>query len=31
MAHIVANLPVIKCYVRREFLYDFKKGKKYEK
>lgn len=26
MAHIVANLPPVKCYVRREFLYDFQKG-----
>ena len=26
MAHIVANLPAIKCFVRKEFLYDFEKG-----
>lgn len=26
MAHIVANLPPIRCYVRKEFLYDFQKG-----
>jgi hypothetical protein len=26
MAHIVANLPPVKCYVRREFLYDFETG-----
>ena len=26
MAHIVANLPPVKCFVRREFLYDFQKG-----
>ena len=26
MAHIVANLPAIKCFVRKEFLYDFQKG-----
>jgi hypothetical protein len=26
MAHIVANLPLIKCFVRKEFLYDFKSG-----
>lgn len=26
MAHIVANLPVVKCFVRKEFLYDFEKG-----
>jgi hypothetical protein len=26
MAHLVANLPPIHCYVRREFLYDFQKG-----
>ena len=26
MAHIVANLPPVKCFVRREFLYDFEKG-----
>jgi hypothetical protein len=26
MAHIVANLPPIKCFVRKEFLYDFEKG-----
>jgi len=26
MAHIVANLPPVKCFVRKEFLYDFQKG-----
>ena len=26
MAHIVANLPAVKCFVRKEFLYDFQKG-----
>lgn len=26
MAHILANLPPVKCYVRREFLYDFQQG-----
>lgn len=26
MAHIVANLPPVKCFVRREFLYDFTEG-----
>jgi hypothetical protein len=26
MSHIVANLPPVQCYVRREFLYDFQKG-----
>ncbi len=26
MSHIVANLPPIKCFVRKEFLYDFEKG-----
>ena len=26
MAHIIANLPAVKCFVRREFLYDFEKG-----
>jgi len=26
MAHMVANLPPIHCYIRREFLYDFEKG-----
>ena len=26
MAFLVANLPPIHCYVRREFLYDFEKG-----
>jgi hypothetical protein len=26
MAHIVANLPPVKCFIRREFLYDFQKG-----
>ena len=26
MAHLVANLPPIHCFVRREFLYDFKSG-----
>ena len=23
MAHIIANLPPVKCFVRKEFLYDF--------
>jgi hypothetical protein len=26
MAHIVANLPPVNCYIRKEFLYDFEKG-----
>ena len=26
MAHIIANLPPVKCFVRKEFLYDFEKG-----
>lgn len=26
MAHIVANLPPVRCFVRKEFLYDFEKG-----
>lgn len=26
MAHILANLPPVKCFVRKEFLYDFEKG-----
>lgn len=26
MSHIVANLPAVKCFVRREFLYDFASG-----
>jgi hypothetical protein len=26
MSHIVANLPPVKCFVRREFLYDFEQG-----
>lgn len=26
MSHIIANLPPIKCFVRREFLYNFEKG-----
>lgn len=26
MSHIVANLPAVKCFVRREFLYDFESG-----
>ena len=26
MAHIVANLPPVRCFVRKEFLYDFQKG-----
>jgi hypothetical protein len=26
MAHIVANLPAVRCFVRKEFLYDFQKG-----
>lgn len=26
MAHIVANLPPVKCFIRKEFLYDFEKG-----
>lgn len=31
MAHLVANLPPIHCFVRKEFLYDFTKGhKEYE-
>jgi hypothetical protein len=25
MAHIVANLPAVKCFVRKEFLYDFQR------
>ena len=26
MAHLVANIPPIHCYIRKEFLYDFEKG-----
>ena len=26
MSYLVANLPSIQCYVRKEFLYDFQKG-----
>lgn len=26
MAHLVANLPPVHCYVRKEYLYDFEKG-----
>ena len=26
MSHIIANLPPVKCFIRREFLYDFEKG-----
>ena len=26
MSYLVSNLPPIECYVRKEFLYDFKKG-----
>jgi hypothetical protein len=26
VAHIIANLPPVKCFVRKEFLYDFEKG-----
>lgn len=26
MAHLIANLPPVHCFVRREFLYDFKSG-----
>lgn len=26
MAHLVANIPPVHCYVRKEFLYDFQKG-----
>jgi hypothetical protein len=26
MSFLVANLPPIHCFVRREFLYDFKSG-----
>ena len=26
MAHLVANLPPLHCYIRKEFLYDFQKG-----
>ena len=26
MSHILANLPPVKCFVRREFLYDFEQG-----
>ena len=26
MAHLVANIPPIHCYIRKEFLYDFQKG-----
>ena len=26
MSHIVANLPPVKCFVRKEFLYDFESG-----
>jgi len=26
MSFLVANLPPVKCFIRREFLYDFEKG-----
>jgi hypothetical protein len=26
MSFLVANLPTVKCYIRKEFLYDFQKG-----
>jgi hypothetical protein len=26
LAHLIANLPPIKCFIRREFLYDFQEG-----
>ena len=26
MSFLIANLPPIKCYIRKEFLYDFEKG-----
>jgi len=26
MAHLVANIPPVHCYIRKEFLYDFEKG-----
>jgi len=26
MAHLVANLPPVHCFIRKEFLYDFEKG-----
>lgn len=26
MAHLIANLPPVHCFVRREYLYDFKSG-----
>lgn len=26
MSHIITNLPPVRCYVRKEFLYDFQKG-----
>ena len=26
MAHIIANLPPVRCFIRKEFLYDFQKG-----
>ena len=26
MSYLVANLPQIQCYVRKEYLYDFEKG-----
>ena len=26
MAHIIANLPPVGCFIRKEFLYDFEKG-----
>jgi hypothetical protein len=26
MAHLVANIPPVYCYIRKEFLYDFQKG-----
>ena len=26
MAHLIANLPPIHCFIRREFLYDFQEG-----
>jgi hypothetical protein len=26
MAHLVANIPPVHCYIRKEFLYDFEKA-----
>jgi hypothetical protein len=27
MSYLVANLPPVQCFVKKEYLYDFQKGK----